>query len=200
MTYATTRRSVLVTGLALLVGANAHAQAGAIVVDGFTVLNAATLSPEAMQSVQAQIAIVNRLEVSPCTRSFLQGTPIGIDPTLRMLGKAGARGVALRNVVIPADRPVLLHELMHVYHGRRLPDRFENGAVKQAYAAALASGDWPAGSYMLSNVREFFATTASTVLYGSSARPPRTRAEIAQRMPAYFAWINETFAAPCATP
>lgn len=200
LTPATSRRSVLVGTLALLGAGNAYAQQEAVVIDGFTVLGAHDLPAPVMQSLRAQIALVNRLEVSACTKTFFQGVLIRIDPTLEKLGKAGPRGVTLKNVVMPPESPVLLHELMHVYHGRQLPDRFENAVVKEAYAAALTSGDWPAGSYMLSNLREFFAMTASTVLHGTSARPPRTRAEIERRMPAYFAWLNQTFAAPCATP
>lgn len=201
MHFATTRRSVLAAGLAVFgVGAQAQTETETVVVDGFTVLGASDLSPEILQSVRAQIAMVNALDISTCAKSFFQGVPIRIDASIPVLGKAGPRGVSLKNVAIPPDRPVLLHELLHVYHGRQLPDRFENKVVKDAYAAALVSGDWPADSYMLSNVREFFAMTAGTVLSGSAARPPRTRAEVAQRMPAYFAWINETFAAPCAAP
>jgi hypothetical protein len=194
------RRSVLAAGLTLLGGASAHAQEPVFVFDGFTVLGAKDLPAPVMESLRAQIALVNRLDVSACTKSFFQGVLIRLDPALEKLGKAGPRGVTLKAVHMPPENPVLLHELMHVYHGRQLPDRFENAVVKDAYAAALASGDWPANSYMLSNVREFFAMTASTVLHGVSARPPRTRADVAQRMPAYFVWLNQTFAAPCATP
>lgn len=61
---------------------------------------------------------------------------------------------------------------------------------KQAYFAAVASGRWPKQGYLLSDQREFFAMTASTLLIGEVARPPYTRRQLQAAMPEYCTWLS----------
>lgn len=91
------------------------------------------------------------------------------------------------------SRPVLLHEYMHVYHRDRLPGGFNNPAIEAFYQQALASGAYPPGSYMLSNVKEFFAMTASCFLNGTVARPPFNREAIRAAQPEYYAFLSRLF-------
>jgi hypothetical protein len=65
---------------------------------------------------------------------------------------------------------------LHAYHYRVLPNAFENADVLRFYDRAKENALYPEDSYVLKNVREFFAVTASLYLWGNVDRPPHTRA------------------------
>ena len=156
----------------------------------------APVSPALRRSLEAQVRIVEALHVSPRVAAFLRSVPVRLSQSLRQAGASGPDGVVLTAEPVPPDNPVLLHELLHVYHFRQLPQGIGNAAVEQAYQAASAGGRWPPQSYMLSNKREFFAMTASAVLHGRVARPPFTGAAVRERMPDYHRWLLEEFSRP----
>ncbi len=56
--------------------------------------------------------------------------------------------------------------------GGVLPDGFGNADVEQFYERARDSGFYPPDAYVLKNVQEFFAVTASLYLWGNVDRPP----------------------------
>jgi hypothetical protein len=92
----------------------------------------------------------------------------------------------------PATRSVL-HELMHAYHDQKLPDSFRNAEIQRLYEQARTSGKFPAGSYMLSNVGEYFAMMASVYLHGTAARDPFTREAIKEKQPDCYDWLVKEF-------
>lgn len=189
-----TRRAALSGGLAFgLVGVEAFAEDDVLLFEDMRIHGVRGLGADILAPLRAQITMVRALRISDDAKAFLKGVPVRIDPTLKQSGYADASGVRLRNIAFPADNPVLLHEFMHVYHGRKLPDGFANATVRTAFQTARASGDWPANAYMLSNPREFFAMTASVALHGRAARPPGARARLVARMPDYVSWIDGTF-------
>jgi len=89
------------------------------------------------------------------------------------------------------DRPILLHEFMHAFQQERLPGGARNPDVLRFYQHAKDGGLWPADAYMLSNVGEFFAMSASTYLYGHADRPPSSRAELERRQPHFADWLRD---------
>ena len=64
------------------------------------------------------------------------------------------------------DEPVLLHEFLHVYHSRLMPQGYDNLGVKAYYAEAKTKRLFPKESYTMFNHKEFFAVTASIFLAG----------------------------------
>ena len=176
--------------------AEATAQPQQFEIGGFRFQSDAPLSPALRQSLEAQVAGVTALRVSPRVLGFFRSVPIRLSGSLRQPGLSGPNGIVLGASSVPAENPVLLHELLHVYHRRQLAGGIANGIVEEALQAARASGRWPARSYMLSNRGEFFAMTASAVLHGRVARPPFTGLAVEQNMPEYHNWLIEEFARP----
>jgi hypothetical protein len=92
------------------------------------------------------------------------------------------------------DEPVLLHEFLHAYHARLMPQGFDNLGVKGYYAEAKSKNLLPKKAYALFNHREFFAVTASIFLAGKdSVHDPFTRAALKQRMPDYYKYLVGVF-------
>lgn len=139
-------------------------------------------------AAERQVDLVERAGLSPETLAVLRGFRVQVDAG-RGGGHFGRDGVVVK--LLPGDdaRPILLHELMHVYQARIMTSG-QQRELRGFFAAAQSL--WPAGSYMLSNEHEYFAMTASTYLNGSAARPPFTRAAIEAKQPGYAAWLART--------
>jgi len=91
------------------------------------------------------------------------------------------------------DNPILLHELLHALHYLYLPDRGRNPDVLRFYQNAQKGQVYPANEYVMSNVGEFFAVTASLYLWGKVARSPNNRETLRAKQPYYYAWLGELF-------
>ena len=191
------RRAALVLGVVgVLLGAPA-AGAGAdavLVWNGMTV-DESRVAPERRAaldaSLRAQIDLVRSVPVRADIAEAFRRTPIRIDPGLDEAGHYDATGLRLSDRSVPPDNPVLLHELLHGWLSRSTAA--EQQRIRRAYDEARASGRYPADAYMLSTPAEFFAMTASTVLWGRAARAPFTRGRVAAEMPDYFRWLVATF-------
>ena len=105
----------------------------------------------------------------------------------------GVKGVSIGATVQEPQKPILLHEFLHAYHARVLPEGIRNPDVFRFYDRAVDGGFYPAGSYVLKNVMEFFAVTASLYLWGNVDRPPNTRAVLRARQPVYYRWLGDEF-------
>src|SRR5262249_52575614 len=105
------------------------------------------------------------------------------------------RTVVLQAQVYDKDRPILLHELLHAYHDQRIPDGFRNSEILSLYQQARDGKQFPAGSYMLSSVQEYFAMMASVYLHGSAARDPFTRDVVMSKQPDCYRWLDKEFGA-----
>ncbi len=93
-----------------------------------------------------------------------------------------------------ADEPVLLHEFLHAYHSRLMPQGFDNLGVKGFYAMAKSKNLLPKEAYTLFNHKEFFAVTASIFLAGKdSVHEPFTRAALKEKMPDYYKYLVGVF-------
>lgn len=150
-------------------------------------------TPAVARSLVDQIALVRALKIKPAIAAFFAAQPIAVDRAEGTATRAGPRGIFFERRPVPADNPVLLHELLHRYHLLRLPGGRANPTVIGFYDRARASGQFPANAYMFTNPFEFFAMTASTVLHGRAARPPFVRANVAARAPALYGFIVAEF-------
>lgn len=155
--------------------------------------------PDALiQSLQAQIDIVESIDFKPEIKAFFHSVPLEIDK--RTSGGDGAYSfrehrMRLSVAIDPPENPVFLHELLHAYHEQRLPGGLQNAKVLGYYAAAKRSGAFPPQAYMLKDPIEFFAMCASVVLWGRAARPPGTREHVHQVLPDMYDWIVGEFTA-----
>jgi hypothetical protein len=102
-------------------------------------------------------------------------------------------GVTVADIVAEPQKPILLHELLHAYHFRVMPDRLRNAEILTFFQRAQASGAYPKDAYLLKNVQEFFAVTASLYLWGNVDRPPHTRDKLKAAQPVYYAWLGQLF-------
>jgi hypothetical protein len=92
------------------------------------------------------------------------------------------------------DEPVLLHEFLHVYHSRLMPQGYDNLGVKAFYAQAKSKNLFPKESYTIFNHKEFFAVTGSIFLAGKdTVHEPFTRAALKEKMPDYYKYLVGVF-------
>ncbi|SDT51895.1 hypothetical protein [Bradyrhizobium canariense] len=109
------------------------------------------------------------------------------------------------NMTRYAPEPILLHEFLHAYHAKLMPNGFDNLGIKGFYAYAKSKDLLPKDTYALTNHKEFFAVTASIFLAGQdSVHDPKTRENLKEKMPDYYKYLVELFGfdpgAPAVTP
>jgi len=152
-----------------------------------------TQAPETVASLEAQIALVKGLAIKPEAMAFFAAQPIKVDLSSTTPTYASATGIIFGRRPVPAENPVLLHELLHRYHLEKLAQGYDNPQIIAFYDAAKAAGAYPATEYMFRDRREFFAMCGSVTLYGKAGRQPLTRASVQTNLPDVYAWIVNEF-------
>jgi hypothetical protein len=168
---------------------------------GFTVdiaaidQNKAVGKEDYKQALRHQIDMVAELPLQPETLEFFQKVPIVVafDPAESNPGIYDGKKAVLQVRLYPPERVVLLHELLHAYHAKALPQGEKNPTVIEAYRFALQSYPFQRTENFLENEREFFAVTASIYLHGEIPRPPYTPLTIQQLQPAYYQYLAKIF-------
>jgi hypothetical protein len=98
------------------------------------------------------------------------------------------------NMLKYAEDPVMLHEMLHAYHNKLVGSGFENLGIKAMYAKAVSQNAFPKDDYVMTNVHEFFAVTASVFLAGKGTiSEPHTRAQLKEKLPKYYKFLVELF-------
>ena len=93
-----------------------------------------------------------------------------------------------------AQDPVMLHEFLHVYHARLMPQGFDNRGINAYYGEAKSKNLYGKDAYVIKNNREFFAVTASIFLVGNDAtHEPNTRAQLKEKQPDYYKYLVGVF-------
>ena len=108
-------------------------------------------------------------------------------------GRFTSAGIEIRATPQPPEKPIVLHELIHALHARYLPNANRNADVLRFFHNALSGQLYPRGEYVVKNVNEFFAVTASLYLWGYVARSPNNRETLRTKQPYYYAWLGELF-------
>lgn len=108
---------------------------------------------------------------------------------------SGVGVIMLRpNMTQYTDDPVLLHEFLHAYHARLMPNGFDNKGIKAYFAEVKSKDVLEKKSYTMMNDREFFAITASIFLAGKeSMHEPKTREALKEKMPDYYKYLVGVF-------
>jgi hypothetical protein len=129
------------------------------------------------------------------------------NPDMVQLAADSGTGIIMLNPSMShhADDPILLHEFLHAYHGKLMPNGFDNKGIKGYFTYAKAKSLLPTDTYALKNDKEFFAVTASIFLAGKeSVHEPKTRAALKEKLPDYYKFLVELFGfdpdAPAVTP
>ena len=149
-------------------------------------------------SLERQIAIVEEANVPAAVLEYFKSVPIVIVPSLKTKEfgharvDAGRQIVELRVADIPRDRPILLHELLHAFHGQKLGP---TPIIRDSYRQALSI--YPkrfAHAHFLENPHEYFAVIGSIFLYGKPIDQPPFDCEIAaKQQPQFIAFLTEQF-------
>jgi hypothetical protein len=93
-----------------------------------------------------------------------------------------------------ADEPVMLHEFLHVYHAKLMPNGYDNKGIKNFYGEAKSKQLFGKDIYVVKNEKEFFAVTASIFLAGKDAtHEPHTRAKLREQQPEYYKYLVGVF-------
>ena len=111
-------------------------------------------------------------------------------------------GIDIEAAVLPPQQPIILNELLQAYHFLVLPGGFENPDVMTFYNRAIEYHFYPAievhdgvrvPTFLLTDVRTFFAVTASAFLAGSVDREPYSRQRLKMLQPVYYEWLQRQF-------
>jgi len=198
-------RAVGVIGLLLLFSASTFAENAAaekLTYRGFVIDATAVRSAEQLDALRSSIAhqidIVADCGAKAEVLRFFQSQEIIVRPDLR--GKHGggmfaarSPGVEIDDAVAAPQKPIILHELLHAFHFRVIPGGYQNADILTFYNRAKSNRLYPEGEYLLTNVQEFFAVTASLYLWGNVDREPHTREKLKATQPIYYAWLGELF-------
>ncbi|WP_426443032.1 hypothetical protein [Bradyrhizobium genosp. P] len=116
------------------------------------------------------------------------------DP-LALAADSGIGVIKLRPNMLRYEKdPVLLHEFLHAYHARLMPNGYDNKGIQGFLGEAKSKNLFAKESYVLKNQQEFFAVTASIFLAGKdSAHEPYTRAKLKEKMPEYYKYLVGLF-------
>ncbi len=146
------------------------------------------------RAAEHQVDIVEATSLDEGIKAFLRRFPVVVrSGTGGESHYSGGDSVTIAVADPKDDRPILLHEYMHVYHFRKLPGGRDNPDILTFYGRAKDGGFYPANAYLLKNQGEFFAMTASVYLHGKLAREPFTRDELQQKQPVYYRFLTRLF-------
>lgn len=187
--------------------ANAGDSADAVEIHGFAV-EYAKVGLDALQrmrpTLERQMEIVEQSGVPPATLEFFKSVPVVIVPELATgfgharVDESKRQIVELKAASLPRDRPILLHELLHAYHGVKLGP---TPMIRDSYQQAMKLPAYKryAGAHFLENPREYFAVIGSIFLYGAKIDQPPFDCELpAKYQPQFIAFLTEQFGAhPC---
>ena len=114
---------------------------------------------------------------------------------VELAADTGIGVVMLRpNMMRYEQNPVMLHEFLHAYHAKLMPNGYENKGINNFYGEAQNKSLFGKDAYVLKNHKEFFAVTASIFLSGKdSVNEPYTRAKLKEQMPSYYKYLIGVF-------
>ncbi len=173
---------------------------------GFTIdVTEVTSAPDyasVIAAMKGQLDVVANATMPAAAQAFFRTVPIVMQAiTGRPRYGAGRVVIPLRSEApYASDRPIVLHELCHAYHDRKLAGGFSHPTIIGFYEQAKQSGRFPSDSYMLSSITEYFAMMASVFLHGSAARDPFVRDSIRTKQPAMYDWLVREFGQRAAPP
>jgi hypothetical protein len=115
-----------------------------------------------------------------------------------LVGLAADTGIGVvmlrPNMMRYEQDPVMLHEFLHAYHAKLMPNGYDNKGINTFYGAVQHKNMFAKDAYLLKNNKEFFAVTASIFLAGKdSVHEPFTRDKLKELMPDYYKYLVGVF-------
>jgi hypothetical protein len=161
--------------------------------------SARPMAPAALASLNAQLDMVEAAGLPPAVLAALKSTPIIVDPDLRgnpgiFAVRNGAGAVYVQPLSFPANKPILLHELLHAYHFGTLG--LNRPEIIQTYQRVRDSDLFPPqfrSAHFLENGKEFFAVTGTLYLFGDIQQPPFSCTALAKLGDDYLAFLAAQF-------
>lgn len=148
---------------------------------------------KSLVSVKHQIDIVLAARVKPEIAAFFSTVEIKLgNVPEESLGFYDGSAVVLTTGPIHPDRGVLIHELLHAYHDKKM-GKVQMRRLKAYYEEAPQAYNLPRTEYAMSSESEYFAVTASIYLRGKSSRKPHDRPTIRAAQPEYYKFLEELF-------
>lgn len=172
---------------------------------GFTIDDSAARKATDLEALltatREQIDMVHAVGLPPDILAFVESVKFELVPTGtfksptpgRYMGRGDQSVQVSAAIVTTGHKPVLLHELMHAYHDRRIAQGFANPAILSFYKKALALPAYAAKSHMMSNEKEYFACAATAYLFGVTAQEPFRREKIRETQPEYYEFLRQLF-------
>jgi hypothetical protein len=165
------------------------------VVDATTAQSAPNLQA-VIDSLKHQIDIIADCGATPKIIDFFKSQPIVLKAGSKDGGghfNDNVKGITLDVAVVPPEKPVALHEMLHAFHYWVLPERARNPDVLRFFQRAKEGGFYPPNAYVLTSQGEFFAVTGSLYLWGNVDRPPHDRKTLHDKQPVYYKWLGDLF-------
>lgn len=148
-------------------------------------------------ALDEQLRIVEHASIQPNILKEFKTVPILFVPRSDFDARYRVNsGVEVGINVMPLNRPIILHELIHFFHCSIVENGFANAAIIEYYERALRFELYPKKSYMMKNVQEFVAMTATVLVYGEIKRPPFTRHNLKSKQPNFYHWLVEALQSP----
>ncbi len=152
-----------------------------------------------LPSLVKQLIIVESVGLPNAMVEFFKGIPIVIDPSLKeMPGQytkfRGSWLVRVQPIVMPENKPIVLHELLHAYHHQVLS--LQNPDILNAYRKAKQSGVYPdkfQSTHFLENEKEYFAVMGTIYLFGNIQQPPFNCEVLSKTDPEYLTFLAAQF-------
>ena len=149
------------------------------------------------RAIQAQIDLVERLNLRPDTMVFMRAQPVLADGARAAPGDYAeyvpGRGVLLHARMLDGKKPILLGGLLKAYMAERLPGGAANPEVTALRAQAAARRVWPKTALMLQSNEAFFSLSGSAYLYGAITREPYSRGDLKKTEPGCYQWLATLF-------
>lgn len=149
------------------------------------------------RAIQAQIDLVERLNLKPDTIAFMRAQPVLADGARAAAGDYAeyvpGRGVLLHARMLDGKKPILLGGLLKAYLAQRVPGGAANPELTALRAQAAARRVWPKTALMLQDNEAFFSLSGSAYLYGAITREPYSRADLKKTEPGCYQWLANLF-------
>jgi hypothetical protein len=163
------------------------------------------------QAIRTQFDLIANLPLRNDLQQFFRSIPFVVDsaafadPQYRgsPAGYCNGSGCPLareggRIKIVPRafanNNAIFLHELLHAYHNRRLPEGYDNPDVLRLYQSARATRSWGDSVYAMRNPQEYFASLGSLFFYGRAGTDGLiTRDTIKRRDPALYELLANEF-------
>lgn len=152
-----------------------------------------------MPSLRKQLDIIDSVRLPQGVVEFFRTVPIVLNPETSPDSNAayeqkGGKGVINISpvAVLPGNRPIVLHELLHAFHFQVL--KLADPVIARAYNEAIEKRVYPAEyaqAHFLQNRAEFFAVIGSMFLFGPIQQPPYNCTTTRKAQLEFIAYLNE---------